>query len=445
MRYIPNTDEQRVEMLKTIGVSSIEDLFADLPESSRLDRELEIPAPVNELELMTSLKKMSRQNVTAEDCPCFLGAGVYDHFVPLVIDHLISREEFTTSYTPYQPEISQGTLQAIFEYQTMVCELTGMDVSNASIYDGATSMAEAAMMAASSTKRNSILVARAVNPQSRSVLKTYASVRDIEIREVGNSKGVMDNEELKGLLNDSVAAVIVQSPNFFGNLEDLRAIGDIAHANKSLFIVSTDLMALSLLEAPGKMGADVVVGDGQSLGNPMNLGGPHFGFFAATKKLMRKIPGRIVGQTLDRDGKRAYVLTLQAREQHIRREKATSNICSNQNLCLLVSTIYLSLMGREGLKEVALQSMSKAVFTKEALLKTGKFSSVFDGPFYREFVVKSKESPSSLNEKLLEHGFIGGYDLSEEYPELDGCWLVAVTEKRSRQEIDDFVRIAGGE
>ncbi len=444
MRYIPNTEAQISDMLAAIGASSVDDLFSDLPPSARLGRLLDLPAPMSEIELLKHLQELSSKNLNACSTPCFLGAGVYDHFIPVVIDHLISRGEFTTSYTPYQPEISQGTLQAIFEYQTMICELTGMEVANASMYDGATSVAEAAFMACASVKRDVVLVARSVNPQNREVLETYATLRGISIREIGYSDGAVDMGDLKANLTDRVAAVIVQSPNFFGSLEDMRTIAQMTHDAKALFIAVSDLIALSILEAPGKLGADVVVGDGQSAGNSMSFGGPHFGFFATSQKLMRKMPGRIVGETLDRNGKKCYVLTLQAREQHIRREKASSNICSNHSLCALAGVIYLSLMGREGLKEVANQCLLKAAYTRDRLIKTGSFDAAFNGPFFREFVVISKEAPETVNSRLLDRGILGGYDLSSDYPEMKNGWLVAVTEKRTRSEIDDFVSVAGG-
>lgn len=444
MRYIPNTDAQRAEMLSVIGASSMEDLFSDLPKSAKLNRLLDLPEAMSEMDLLKHLKELAARNVDACSTPCFLGAGVYDHFIPVAIDHMVSRGEFTTSYTPYQPEISQGTLQAIFEYQTMVCELTGMEVANASMYDGASSVAEAVYMACASTKRDLVLVARSVNPQSRAVLETYATLRGITVKEIGHSNGAVNLDDLKANLTEKVGAVVVQSPNFFGSLEDLKAISDMTHEAKALFIVASDLLALSIIEAPGRLGADIVVGDGQSAGNAMSFGGPHFGFFATTQKLMRKMPGRIVGETLDRNGKKCYVLTLQAREQHIRREKASSNICSNQSLCALAGAIYLSLMGKEGLKEVANQCLLKAAYARDELVKTGSFKAQFTGPFFREFVVTSKESPESVNSRLMDKGIIGGYDLTSDYPELENGWLVAVTEKRTKTEIDSFVAISGG-
>ncbi|WP_024821639.1 MULTISPECIES: aminomethyl-transferring glycine dehydrogenase subunit GcvPA [Aminobacterium] len=444
-RFIPNTEEQRQEMLRTVGVSSIDSLFADIPESIRLGKNLNIPSALSELELSRQISSMAAQNANAQDYACFLGAGVYDHFIPTVVNHLAGRQEFLTSYTPYQPEVSQGTLQTIFEYQTMICELTGMDVANASMYDGATAMAEVAFMAAASTKRSEVLVARSANPESKKVLETYAPYQHIKVTEIGFKNGQLDVDDLKKHLSDNIAAVFVQTPNFFGALEDLKGIGEIVKNAGALFAVATDLMALSLLEPPVTFGADAVIGDGQPMGNAMSFGGPGFGFLAVTKKYMRKIPGRVVGQTLDRNGKTGYVLTLQAREQHIRREKATSNICSNHNLNIVMATIYMSLMGKKGLREVAEACLQKAAYTRDLLIEDKKFKPLFDAPFFREFAVICPETPEALNKRLFEQGFIGGYSLSREYPELENSWLVAVTEKRTRDEIDRFARIARGE
>ena len=444
-RYIPNTEKQQKEMLQTIGLSSIKDLFADIPESILLSRDLHIPAALSEMELSKEISSMAARNASADKYTFFLGAGIYDHFIPTVVNHLASRQEFVTSYTPYQPEVSQGTLQTIFEYQTMICELTGMDVSNASMYDGASAMAEAAFMAGTATKRNEILVARSVHPESRIVLESYAPYQHLTVKEIGFKDGRLDIDELKQELSSETAAVIVQNPNFFGTLEDLETIGEITKNAGALFVVATDLMALAILEPPVKYGADIVIGDGQPMGNTMNFGGPGFGFFAVTKKYMRKMPGRIMGQTVDRNGNTGYVLTLQAREQHIRREKATSNICSNQNLNLVMATIYMTLMGKEGLREVAETSLQKAFYTKKLLTETSKFKATFDTPFFREFVVTSEEDPTLLNKRLFKEGIIGGFDLSCHYPDLKNGWLVAVTEKRTQEEIQRFVKIARGD
>ena len=443
-RYIPNTEEQRRSMLEAIGARSVEELFRDIPPELRFSGDLGVPRALSEPELLTHLRDLAGRNATAESHVCFLGAGVYDHFVPLVIDHLVSRQEFTTSYTPYQPEISQGTLQAIFEYQTMVCELTGMDISNASMYDGASALAEAAMIACAAAKREEVLVARSVHPHAREVLATYAAARGISVREVPfGPDGRVNLQELEALLSPRTGAVVVQNPNFFGVLETLEALGDRTHDAKALFVVSTDLLPLALLEPPGAFGADVVVGDGQPLGQPMSFGGPAFGFFATTKALMRKMPGRVVGQTVDRRGSKGYVLTLQAREQHIRREKATSNICSNQNLCILRATIHLSLLGPRGLRDVAASCFQKAAYARDRLVTSGAFTPLFDAPFFREFALKTPEPVEHLNARLLKDGILGGYDLGRSYHELAGGWLVAVTEKRSREEIETLAEKAG--
>jgi glycine dehydrogenase subunit 1 len=443
MRYIGNTDEDREQMLKEIGYPDIESLFKAVPDSVHLKTKLNIPQAQSEMELVNNMKSLSKENLNTDDYACFLGAGAYDHFIPAAIDQLISRQEFYTAYTPYQPEISQGTLQAIFEYQTMICELTGLPVANASMYDGATALTEAAIMACDATKRNEILIASSVHPESRQVLDTYTKFRDMTVVETAYNNGQVDLEDLKSKINKNTAAVIVQSPNFFGIIEDVETVAAIAHENKSLLVVSADPISLAVLKSPGELGADIAVGDGQPLGNPLSFGGPYLGFMAVTEKLMRKMPGRIVGQTTDEQGNRGFVLTLQTREQHIRREKATSNICSNQALNALQATIYLTLMGKEGLKKVAELCFSKSHYAYDQLIATGKFSPVFTAPFFKEFAVQSSEEISNLNDRLLENGFIGGYDLGKKYPDHKNVWLVAVTEKRTKQEIDNFARKAG--
>lgn len=442
-RYIGNTNDDREQMLKEAGYESIDSLFKAIPDSVRLKTSLNIPQAQSEMELIKNIKALSNKNIDIDNYACFLGAGAYDHYIPAAIDQLILRQEFFTAYTPYQPEISQGTLQVIFEYQTMVSELTGLPVVNASMYDGATAMTEAAIMACESTRRTEIIIASTVHPEYRQVLNTYASFRDISVVELGYADGQVDLEELKAKLNSNTAAVIVQSPNFFGVIEDMAAMNDLIHNNKSLFVVCADPVSLALLKSPGELGADIVVGDGQSLGNSLNFGGPYLGFMAVTEKLMRKMPGRIVGETVDKDGNRGFVLTLQTREQHIRREKATSNICSNQALNALTATIYLTIMGKEGLKEVASLCLKKSHYAYDELIKTGKFSPVFSKPFFKEFTVKSNESVSALNSKLLGSNIIGGYDAGMSYPSLKGCWIVAVTEKRTKEDIDKLVRKAG--
>lgn len=442
-RYIGNTNEDKEQMLKEMGYDSVDSLFKAIPESVRLKSNLNIPSAQSEMELVKNLKSLSAKNLNMDDYTCFLGAGAYDHFIPVVIDSLISRQEFYTAYTPYQPEISQGTLQVIFEYQTMISELTGLPVVNASMYDGATALTEAAVMACESTKRSEVIIASSVHPESRQVLNTYAQFRNMTVTELGINDGQVDVEDLKSKINKNTAAVIIQSPNFFGIIEDIAAIEGIVHENKSLLIVDADPISLALIKSPGELGADIAVGDGQSLGNSLSFGGPYLGFMAVTEKLMRKMPGRIVGETVDKDGNRGFVLTLQTREQHIRREKATSNICSNQALNALVATIYLTLMGKEGLKQAANLCLQKSHYAYDELIKTGKFEPVFSKPFFKEFVVRSKQSVTELNNKLLESCIIGGYEVEKDYPEMNNCWLVAVTEKRTKEEIDELARKAG--
>lgn len=438
-RYIGNTRADREDMLKEIGFSDINSLFDSIPEALKLNRKLNIKEAQSEMELVKSIKSLSNENANLDDYTCFLGAGAYDHYIPAVVDQIISRQEFYTAYTPYQPEISQGTLQVIFEYQTMISELTGLPVANASMYDGATAMTEAAIMACEATRRTEILVLRSVHPESRQVLNTYAKFRNISIMEVDYKNGQVDKCDLEKKINSNTAAVIVQSPNFFGVIEDIESIKDMVHDNKSLLIVSCDPISLALLKSPGEVEADIAVGEGQSLGNPISFGGPYLGFMAVTEKLMRKIPGRIVGQTVDKNGKRGFVLTLQTREQHIRREKATSNICSNQALNALTATIYLTILGKEGLKEVANLCLQKSHYTHQKLINTGEFSSVFTAPFFKEFTLNSNKNVVELNNKLLNNKIIGGYDIEKYYPELKNGYLVAVTEKRTKNEIDFMV------
>lgn len=438
-KYIPNTQEQQKAMADELGIDSAESLFESIPQEVRLNRALDLPKAMSEMEISSHLKQMVSNNINIDDYSCFLGAGAYDHFIPSVIDHLLLRQEFYTAYTPYQPEISQGTLQAIFEYQSMICSLTGMDVANASMYDGASALAEAAAMACQATRRSEVLVAKSAHPESRDVLKTYARFNNISVVECGYDNGTVDIDDLKSKITENTAAVIIQTPNFFGIIEDLHEAGQLAHQNKSLLVVACDPISLGVLKSPGKMGADIVIGEGQSLGNPLAFGGPYLGFFAAKEKLLRKMPGRIVGQTVDKNGKRGYVLTIQTREQHIRREKATSNICSNQALCALAATIYLTAMGKQGLAQVASHCISKSHYAYNKLIESGAFEPVFDAPFFKEFAVKYKGDVSKLNNKLLEHKIIGGYDLGRNYQELDNTWLVAVTEKRTKKQIDILV------
>jgi len=437
-RYIPNTDEQQQEMLASMGMKEIKELFSDIPKEVYLDKPLNIPKSHSELELSSHLQALNQNNLGAKRCTCFLGAGAYDHYIPSVIDHLLLRQEFFTAYTPYQPEISQGTLQAIFEFQTMICELTGMDIANASLYDGATAIAEAANVAYGYTKRNEVLVSQTVNPESREVLKTYCEKRGVIVKTIPYQNGQTDIGALKTEIGKNTAAVILQSPNFFGVVEDIKKAADLAHEAGALMVASVDPISLGIFKSPGELGADIAVGDGQPLGIPLSFGGPYVGFMATTQKLLRSLPGRIIGATTDVNGQRAFVLTMQTREQHIRREKATSNICTNNALVALANTIYLSVMGKQGLKEVAQQCISKSQYAYRQLIGTGLFEPAFDAPFFREFVLKSKVPVHELNEKLLSHGILGGYDLGREYPELKDHWLLAVTEKRTKAEIDNL-------
>ncbi len=438
-RYLPDTKQDQEEMFATLNISSIDELFEDIPAEIRLQGELNIPEADPEPLLMKKMIQLSSKNKNANQYPTFLGAGTYDHYIPNVVDHMISRSEFYTAYTPYQPEISQGELQAIFEFQTMVCELTGMDVANSSMYDGFTSLAEAATLAVSSTRRSKVLVSKAVHPESRAILHTVAGGPGYTVEEVNLVNEITDLEKLSQQIDKDTAAVIVQYPNFFGSIEDLAEVKKIAAENGALFIVSANPLALALLQAPGQLGADIVIGDMQPLGIPMSFGGPHCGYFAVSKKFMRKIPGRIVGQTADEEGQRGFVLTLQAREQHIRRDKATSNICSNQALNALASSICMSALGKQGIRHMAQLNIEKADYMAKALAKKG-FTVTNQAPFFNEFIVELPRSVKEVNAKLLEAGIIGGFDLGTDYG-LENQMLVAVTEQRTKEEIDQFIEI----
>lgn len=439
--YIPSTDIERQEMMDFIGIKSMEDLFSYIPEELRLKRELDLEKGLSELELSKEIKDLADKNINMDEVVSFLGAGSYDHYIPSVVKHITSRSEFYTAYTPYQAEISQGTLQSIFEFQTMICSLTGMEVSNSSMYDGPTAAAEACIMASASTRRKNIIISSTVNPETRKVLKTYGRFRGLNIIEAESEDGVLGIEKLKKLVDKDTAAVLIQSPNFFGIIEDGEDAAKIAHDNKALLIMSVDPISLGILKSPGEMGADIVVGEGQALGANLNFGGPNIGFLTTTSKLMRKMPGRIVGETCDVDGKRGFVLTLQAREQHIRREKATSNICSDQTLNTIGAAVYLSTLGKEGIKEVALNSAKKAHYTFEQLTKSGKFKPLFNKPFFKEFAITSNLNAEQINEELLCNGILGGYILEKEYPQYKNSMLLCVTEKRTKEEIDRLVNI----
>ncbi|WP_028399176.1 aminomethyl-transferring glycine dehydrogenase subunit GcvPA [Ectobacillus panaciterrae] len=441
-RYLPITEEDKKEMLGAIGVETVQDLFSDIPKSVQFKGDLKIKTAKSEPELMKELSQLAAKNANLKDYTSFLGAGVYDHYIPVIVDHVISRSEFYTAYTPYQPEISQGELQAIFEFQTMICELTGMDVANSSMYDGGTALAEAAMLAAGHTKQKKILVSKTVHPETREVLKTYAKGQNLEVIEIAYKDGVTDAEALQNEMNEQVACVVVQYPNFFGQVEKLAELEVIAHQHKGLFIVSSNPIALGALTPPGKFGADIVVGDAQPFGIPAQFGGPHCGFFSTTKAFMRKIPGRLVGQTKDSEGRRGFVLTLQAREQHIRRDKATSNICSNQALNALAASVAMTALGKQGVKEMAIQNISKAQYAKKQFEQNG-FTAAFNGPCFNEFVIDCKRPVKEINAALVQKHIIGGYDLGKDYAELSNHMLLAVTELRTKEEIDTFVKEMG--
>ncbi|GAB0241576.1 aminomethyl-transferring glycine dehydrogenase subunit GcvPA [Staphylococcus pseudintermedius] len=441
-RYIPLTEKDEQEMLETIGVKSIQELYSDVPEDVLLSRDLNIADAEPETQLLKRLTRIANKNITKETHTSFLGAGVYDHYAPAVVDAMISRSEFYTAYTPYQPEISQGELQAIFEFQTMICELTAMDVANSSMYDGMTSFAEACLLAWGNTKKNKIVVSKGLHYQALQVLNTYSKIREqYEVVTVDLDGTVTDLKKLEAAIDDETAAVAVQYPNFYGSIEDLEAIQTLIADKKALFIVYANPLSLGLLTPPGEFGADIVVGDTQVFGIPTQFGGPHCGYFATTKKLMRKIPGRLVGQTTDDEGNRGFVLTLQAREQHIRRETATSNICSNQALNALASSIAMSALGKQGLQEIAVQNMENANYAKKEFKNNG--FTVLDGISYNEFVVRFDRSIAEVNRALLDEGIIGGFDLSAVDDTFENHMLVAVTELRTKEEIDTFVQKAG--
>ena len=434
-KYIPHTEDDIKLMLNKIGVNSVDDLFAEIPEEVRLKGDYNIPSAMSEVEIRKFFKELGNKN---KQMTIFAGGGVYDHYSPSVIAHLLSRSEFYTAYTPYQPEISQGTLQYIFEYQSMISELTGMECSNASMYDGATATAESMfMMVASAKKKNRVVISNTLSERVIKVVETYAKFHGIETTIIAEKEGVSDLSAIKSEIEkDDVAGVIVATPNKYGIIENYEGLADAVHAAKGMLTINADPSTLAVLKTPKEWGADIACGDGQSLGMPLCFGGPYLGYLACSQSAIRKLPGRVVGATKDADGKRAYVLTLQAREQHIRREKATSNICSNQSLMALYATIYLSLMGKQGLKEVNINSADGAHYLFNKLIATGKFEAAFPNkPFLKEFVVKSKVDVDTLNKKLQENGIMGGLNLG------NGLIAFAVTEKRTKEEIDRLINI----
>ncbi len=444
MRYIPITQADKSAMLRDIGVSSTEELFAaNIPSDVRLSRPLNLPPAVSEMEILSQVAAMTSKNVNVNEYACFLGAGAYDHYIPAAVDVFLRRGEFLSAYTPYQPEISQGVLQVIYEYQSLVCELTGMDLSNASMYDGASALAEAAVMVVSQTGRRKVVVARTVHPDYRRVLRTYMDGIGVEVIEAPALEGVIDLNQLEAIVTEDVAGVLAQTPNFLGFIEQSRELDRIAHAKGALFVVAVDPISLGLLEAPGNYGADIVVAEGQSLGNYLSYGGPYLGIMATREKFSRKMPGRIVGATLDNRGQRAFVLTLQAREQHIRREKATSNICTNQALNALAATVYLTLIGKEGLREVANLSLQKAHYAAKQISSQPGYGMASTAPFFKEFTVTCPQPADQINRRLLTKRILGGFASSVDYPEVRNAMTIAVTEKRTRAQIDALVSALG--
>ena len=435
MAYIPHTESERREMLDAIGLESMEQMYAELPEALRFP-DLALPDPASEMEVMEELQLLSQANLHVRQASCFLGAGAYNHYVPSVVDHVLLRNEFYTAYTPYQPEVSQGTLQAIFEFQSLITFLTGMEVANASHYDGATSLAEAAILAINHHrgKRSKIVLSSGIHPQYREVLRTYLQGQQLEI--VGDDSL---SDDLSSHIDENTSMVAVQYPDFFGNIQDLKALGDKAQAVGALLCVVANPIALGMLQPPSEFGADIVVGEGQPLGIPLSFGGPYIGFFATKQDYVRKIAGRLVGETVDSRGQRGYVMTLTPREQHIRRGRASSNICTNQGLMALAVTAYLSTVGRAGLKQVAELCYHKAHYAAQAIDQLNRYKLWNQGPFFHEFVVRCPRSVAEINEALLDHDIIGGFDLGKDYPELEDHMLIAVTELNYREEIDELV------
>lgn len=439
--YISNTDADRAAMLQAIGVASVDDLFYDVPAPVRYP-ELNLPSALSELELAREIQAMSARNANLGEHACFLGAGAYNHFIPATVPHLVFRSEFYTAYTPYQAEISQGTLQTIFEYQSLICALTGMDAANASHYDGATAAAEGAILAINQVQRDKVIVCPTLHPEYRATIRTYLAGQGVAI--VGDEDTSATFEQMLAKhLDDKTACVIVANPDFLGQVRDLKSAAERVHAAGALFIVSAYPIALGLYKAPGEYGADVVVGEGQPLGNPVAFGGPYLGIFATKKEYVRRMAGRLVGQTTDTKGRRGFVLTLQAREQHIRREKATSNICTNQALCALAACVYLSTLGKSGLRQVAELCYHKAHYAARKINRLPGCRVDLKREFFNEFVVECPRPVSEINARLRERNIVGGYDLSRDYPHLDNAMLVAVTEMNTREEIDAFVKVLG--
>jgi glycine dehydrogenase subunit 1 len=438
MRYTPHTAEDRRLMLERIGVASVEELFAGIPATIRLNRPLNLPEPLSEPEAVTELSRLAVANTGSGQLACFAGAGAYDHYIPAIVDTIISRPEFYTAYTPYQAEVSQGTLQAIYEFQSLVCRLYGMEAANASMYDCASALAESAHMARDITRRSRVLLAGSINPAHVEVVRTYAHGLNIPLETVPLSGNVIDVDALARMCTEDVAALIIQHPNFFGNLEPVRRASEIVHKAGAILVVSADPISLGALEPPGAYDADVAVGEGQPLGIPLSFGGPYLGLMSAKKKYIRNLPGRIVARTVDSEGKTGFVLALQTREQHIRRERASSNICSNEALCALAANVYLATMGRTGIAEVARQSMAKAHYLATVIAGIRGFATETSAPFFKEFVVNTPVPAARVVEAGIKHGILAGVALDRFSPEWKNRLLVAVTEKRSKAELDKY-------
>lgn len=438
--YVLNTSEDQQSMLESIGATSVEELFNAIPETLRLSRPLAVPSALTEQELTRHASQLAAKNQSADDAVCFLGGGSYDHFIPSVVDAIASRSEFYTAYTPYQAEASQGSLQAFYEFQTLICQLTGMDVSNASLYEGGSSVVEAVLMAMRITNRTGkIIVAESLHPEYRQTLTTYLAQLDANIETIPTPEGYLNPDDLKSVLDDDTICVVVQHPNFFGCLEEVEEVARLAHDKGALFIVSFDPISLGVLKRPGQYDADIAVAEGQCLGNPMVYGGPYLGILACRDEYARRIPGRVVGETLDRNGKRCWVLALQTREQHIRREKATSNICTNQGLFALRAAVYLAALGPQGLKETAHLCLQKAYYTAQELSKLDGIDLAFTRPVFKEFTLKVNGSVNDLLQHSLKRGFHAGLPLAQWYPNQANCMTLAVTEQRTKDEIDSLV------
>lgn len=438
--YLPSTGSEQKKMLERIGVESFRELLVRSMPTALIKEDLpNLPVPLSEMEVSSLLSRLSRKNLSTGEGICFLGAGAYDHFTPAAIDQLLLRSEFYTAYTPYQAEVSQGTLQSIYEFQSLICELTGMEVANASMYDGATAAAEAALLACSQTGKKQVLVGGNVHPNYLQVMRAYLSGLEVESTQIAFKEGVLDSFDLESKMSDRVAAVIVQSPNFFGLLEDISLLEPEVHRNGALLVQIFDPISLGILKTPGEYNVDLAVAEGQPLGLPLSYGGPYLGLMAAKSSLVRKLPGRLSGATVDRHGRRGFVLTLQTREQHIRREKATSNICTNQALCALAAAIYLSLMGKEGIREVAELCLEKSRYAAEQICKLEGFMLKFSSPFFKEFVIETRLQAEVIVESLGKQGILPGVNLGRYFPGMGNCLMIAVTEKRTKEEIDRLV------